>query len=440
MLMGKEGKFGNQEAEMMPITAIYDVSMKKPAREPFEWGELVFYTNQGIGYKGHNEDALVIAPRKGKFYVLDGLGGSNNGTLAAKIGAVKIAELLALDENSDILKNPAVMQECLHEALCNSELAQETILSNGSPSGFAYAGISILGEKLDIVWAGDVRVLVIRKGRVVFATVDEGPREWIFRHIVTNDVSWKSAGQTTTENFKLQDGDIVVVATDGFTDNFDHKVEEGGIPMKNADVGNIDIATKLNREDFYKGVEGLVRETLERMGSAGLATGFKGDNASLVAIRYRSKELGEKPQELADGLANKDLLGYWDTLGRLATELKHTKKLDDGVLKTVASIIKGELSLDSLLSDNYGISEGLSQSLTQWFVGKEGQREYVGIEISLENDAYGLGASENSRQKEIVKGVLMGITDLQSVHARLKDRVRNILNKRAIWAMGKEEL
>ncbi len=206
-------------------------------------GQVVFYTNKGIGYKDHNEDRIVINTEKNGFAVIDGMGGMGNGEEAA--------EILAEQIQKGFLNNTSYEQV--------QELAYVEMFNKGVGRGGAcYVSARVDQEGImHGAMAGDVRLIVVNiKGEVVFETKDEGAGPGVY-----NVVQGTEPGKTTKFSYKLEKGYKVLIFSDGVSDNFDEAEDD----FKEKKQGSQNIADFLNGKTLKEAVEELKSRQEEKV-------------------------------------------------------------------------------------------------------------------------------------------------------------------------------
>lgn len=183
-------------------------------------------TDKGIDYKDTNEDRVGVNPEGNLIVVADGMGGYKHGDIAAQY----LTESL-LANPDDHLKGLDV---------CRNKLVKEKD-PDKRKSMTCFASVQITeddtGKKYaNILRAGDVKVLIIRNNEVIYKSKDESltqqkidkgmitPDQALYDHernIVTNWVSAYSDNKSIEIPFSkpVQKGDIVLIYTDGISDN-----------------------------------------------------------------------------------------------------------------------------------------------------------------------------------------------------------------------------
>ncbi len=257
-----------------------EAEMSEPKVIKTKLGEIAFITNRGIGYKDENEDALVIGAEQDAFSIIDGMGGVGGGAQAANIMAEQILNGWQNGMSSRHI------QESAHR-----RMAEENLGGGGA----CYASTRIEGNILKVAQAGDVRVIVIREGKVVWSTEDEGSILWPLRNVVDNAITGENAGETVESSFTLEIGDMVVGGSDGLFDNFD---ERGQDSSKDAMAGNRNVASIVAGKSSLQGAQDLFNEVNQRMekyrqikdrkgkDQANLDTTYKPDNLSLFVYTF----------------------------------------------------------------------------------------------------------------------------------------------------------
>jgi len=160
---------------------------------------------------------LVVNPGKGYFAVIDGMGGVENGEVAARILAQELHYAFAsrYESASDAFE--------VHKK-SSGRMSREGV-GNG---GACYLAGKIKLSELHTYQAGDVKLKVFKKSGRIETTEDEA-----FEGAVTNFIDARipreniGQGKVTENKFKLDVGDIIVAASDGLWDNVvPEKVQE----------------------------------------------------------------------------------------------------------------------------------------------------------------------------------------------------------------------
>lgn len=253
-----------------------NVSFDQPVSISSPTGEIYLAIDVGDPARMPIEDRVLVIPKTegGSTYLVDadGLGGYDSGNVAAECLVRTIQKDAGINASGETMQKNASDQM--------SDVGLED-------AGVCYASLKITGNKMDVARAGDVRVVVIRNKDLVYATEDEG-----FLNVVDNAVTGSYHGDTTTDSFELQKDDIVVLASDGITDNFypnhynvvaekhwDYDVKD------EARLSNGGIVKIINEhEDLAEAIKEIGKYTLEEMNGQG-----KKDHRSLIIYRHQKK-------------------------------------------------------------------------------------------------------------------------------------------------------
>ena len=150
--------------EELNIPAIYGESnpMTEVMTCETPGGSWAWYTDQGVGYsKNENQDAIVVDPENEGMAVIDGMGGHPNGTEAAQI----LAE--SLDGHLTGIAQIETGQLSAVDRMQNELDSVE--------SGACYLAAHRTGNRLEILYAGDVRLAKYNPdGAHEFSTEDHG--------------------------------------------------------------------------------------------------------------------------------------------------------------------------------------------------------------------------------------------------------------------------
>lgn len=193
-------------------------------------GEVAAFSSRCPGKESANEDAAAVIPVNASSCVLvvaDGMGGHSAGEVAS---AIAVREMVrAIDES-------ASSDQILRIGIINGfERANAEIQSLGLGSGTTLAVVEISGDEARTYHAGDSVVLVIgSRGKVKLETTSHSPvgfgvaaglldsaeaMEHEERHVILNAVGSASMRIEIGSAIGLSPRDIVMVASDGLTDN-----------------------------------------------------------------------------------------------------------------------------------------------------------------------------------------------------------------------------
>lgn len=151
------------------------------------------------------------------FLVADGIGGYEYGEIASQIVAEGYAKVLA---------NGVSVEEATKAV---SEMLQKEKYNLGiKKMGTTVAAILLKGKVATIFWSGDSRVYVFRSGQQIYQTKDHSllnqlaekrPLNFVekkrYQHIITRSIMGSPDDSVDIHNLTLQDGDELLVCTDG---------------------------------------------------------------------------------------------------------------------------------------------------------------------------------------------------------------------------------
>lgn len=194
----------------------------------------------GISDKGkvrdHNEDAFVLDDSKGIYLVADGVGGQNAGEIASMIIAQVLPLMLSqkiaenLDDTSDRIE--AIVKEVLEDL---SQQIRNHSKINQALEGMASTVVFVIvrSQGVYVAHAGDSRAYLFRNGTMAQITTDhslvaklieigkitkEEARNHPAKHIVTSVLGQEEQLDTEIFFFKPQDGDYLLLCSDGLSD------------------------------------------------------------------------------------------------------------------------------------------------------------------------------------------------------------------------------
>ncbi len=173
--------------------------------------------------KTHNEDRVVVDSR-GLAVVIDGMGGVEDVDVAAKI----FAEMVQKAHNSWNKNRPWNWDEVI------TQIADEFNQQLKTPrSGVVFSGAKIFKEPdsdrryLDVVYMGDSQLVVIGNDGEVKDSTEKETRTVIMdgreREVVTNALAKAEVYQLNNKKVYIDDGDLVILASDGVWSNIDFR-------------------------------------------------------------------------------------------------------------------------------------------------------------------------------------------------------------------------
>lgn len=168
-------------------------------------GILAFGSDKGIGYAHpENQDGIVINTENDEFAVVDGIGGG--------FRPKRAMEILTSEIQLGFSKNTSFSEIHMN---AHVRMKKEGIGTGGA----SYIVARILPNFfLEIGQAGDVKLVIISNGEVVFATKDEG-----IDNLLLNYVTGIMLGHITQLTAGLLPNDRIVIASDGLWKNLKPK-------------------------------------------------------------------------------------------------------------------------------------------------------------------------------------------------------------------------
>jgi protein phosphatase len=215
-----------------------------------------------------NEDACLVCPERGLWAVADGMGGHAIGELASRTVVAALDDLRPAGSLALLLE---AARERLHAA--NRLLRTEAATRKVPVIGSTVVVLAACGGECGYLWAGDSRLYLCRSGRLRLLTRDHrlaaapGPHGPL-ASAVTRAVGAVDALDLDTATVEAQDGDVLVLCSDGLSDA----------------VSDPEIAAALVTGDCARAADALVDLALARGGR---------DNVSAVVVRAEDR-LGER--------------------------------------------------------------------------------------------------------------------------------------------------
>jgi protein phosphatase len=190
---------------------------------------VVAATSCGFGYKESNEDGYLVLSDKKILALTDGMGGHVAGHLASCIAidffehavgqGMEIEEAIAYANGAILLRSRS-----------------DPRLGGTFPMGCTFAAVQLKHNLLKVAHVGDTKVLVLRQGRIAFETQDHTQGQQLLReglvdrttafelnHILNRCLGLDflhAQRDVSVSQVILQEGDRVLIATDGVTDNY----------------------------------------------------------------------------------------------------------------------------------------------------------------------------------------------------------------------------
>lgn len=231
-------------------------------------------TNRGLVRK-KNEDSFLVDKRRGLFMVADGMGGHKGGEVASKMAIELIDRMFNIQNNTKDYEQ--LLKEVIEKA--NYRIYEESQMrSDCSDMGTTLTTTFINKDSLLIAHIGDSRVYLIRDKKIYQLTEDhslvgellrngeitsEMAQKHPHRNILTRALGTESKVEIDMQNYKLKQGDLLLLCTDGLTNLVNEKEILQVISKKE---GNLERSTKE-----------LVNLALERGGN---------DNITVILVCY----------------------------------------------------------------------------------------------------------------------------------------------------------
>jgi protein phosphatase len=224
-----------------------------------------------------NEDALLDAPELGLWAVADGMGGHAVGDLASRM---VIESLAGMNAGSAIADARAQLLDV--NARLRTEAAQRQVSRIGSTVVLLAARDGACGY----VWAGDSRLYLLRRGRLMQLTRDHSHVEELkargqltaeealhhpAQHLITRAVGALDVLELEEDSIDLRDGDTFMLCSDGLSN----------------EVSEEEIASELAESDCQLAAQRLLETALSRGGR---------DNISVVVARAEDLLGADKTQ------------------------------------------------------------------------------------------------------------------------------------------------
>jgi protein phosphatase len=221
-----------------------------------------------------NEDRFVARPEIGLWAVADGMGGHGSGDVASGMVADSLGALAPPASAPDLL---AGFEAQIIRA--NAELKRFAAAKGADVIGSTVVALLTYGRHYAIVWSGDSRLYLLRKGKLAQLSRDHteaqelvdnriiGPEEartWPRRNVVTRAIGVYDEAELELENGNLEAGDRFVLCSDGLTGH----VEDG------------EIAETVAAERPQAACDALIALTLSRGAT---------DNVTVVVVECREK-------------------------------------------------------------------------------------------------------------------------------------------------------
>ena len=225
-----------------------------------------------------NEDRYFIAPDKKAAAIADGMGGHENGKIAAYIAIETFAaHREEIAESGFSEEKFALIMQKINQAVYDYKQTEAA----GKMMGTTFSGIVIEKNTLFLAHVGDSRVYLYRRGILTQLTEEHSYLAELLRsgkdtenipnieknkHILTKAIGPEKMVEGQISTFPLEDGDVILLCTDGLYNK----------------VSDLEITAALETNNSIEDIiAGLVSLALQRGGN---------DNITLVLCRYEQEE------------------------------------------------------------------------------------------------------------------------------------------------------
>lgn len=174
--------------------------------------------------RDNNEDNYAAHPETGIWAVADGMGGHERGDWASER---IVAAIETVRPNGDFDQLVKDFSSAIHTA--NAEIYEASV-SHGARMGSTVVGLVIGGRRFAVVWAGDSRAYLLRRGTFIQLTTDhtqvqalidrgilapEEARSHPMSHVLAKAVGVESSLELDAIADIVEPGDIFLLCSDG---------------------------------------------------------------------------------------------------------------------------------------------------------------------------------------------------------------------------------
>ena len=191
-----------------------------------------YCSDRGLVRKA-NEDAYGYDEELGLFLVADGVGGSVAGERASRLAVQTILESAETDSVQAVDNPKRFLISSIQEA---HQKIREDVAENPGLAGMATTMVAmlILDDYAAVAHIGDSRLYLYRRGNLIQKTVDHSLIQDMIksgsikadiahtlpiRHVITRCIGMDEKVIPDAGDFYLQDGDRVLMCTDGLTEH-----------------------------------------------------------------------------------------------------------------------------------------------------------------------------------------------------------------------------
>ena len=193
-------------------------------------------TDVGLVRKA-NEDSILMMTEQSFWLVADGMGGHANGAIASQTA---VSGFKALQLSEDFEQAITEIADRVHAV--NSRLSHMNVEAESGQMGTTAISLLIRGDKFAIIWVGDSRAYIYRRGGLfqisvdhthVQDLVDEGilnpdeAKDHPMGHVLTRALGVQESVQVDVVQDMIEPGDRIILCSDGLTGPVsDEKIRE----------------------------------------------------------------------------------------------------------------------------------------------------------------------------------------------------------------------
>jgi serine/threonine protein phosphatase PrpC len=262
---------------------IYNAELRGVEQLSLPSGEIAYYSRRCSEKLTPNEDCAVVIPFGEHGVVIavaDGVGGLPMGDAASRIALETLADFVTR------ISEPARLRSAILDAI---ERANQRVLALGTGAGTTLAIAQVIDDTLRTYHVGDSEIFVVGgRGAVKFQTLAHGPVAYGVhcglidpeealahedRNLVSNIVGSNGMRIELGPHLKLAPRDVVLICSDGITDNLHTQEISKHIAGKRPEFAAQNMVDALEKK----------RELCDQ----GL---FKEDDSTIILYRRRSTQ------------------------------------------------------------------------------------------------------------------------------------------------------
>lgn len=245
----------------------------------------------------NNEDNLSLIPERGLYLVCDGVGGHASGEVASRIAVETIRDAVGVFAKSGKPLGLLELVEGIEAAnSAISTAAQTRPGCQGMGSTVVAALVDAEKAQLNVAWVGDSRIYRVRGEKIEQVSRDhsligqqvekgvltaEQAEYSPFKHVITRALGMADKVEIEGGEHPIQDGDYVLLCSDGLTDMLDDEDIERIVAGSGGDVDQavnalVDLANRKGGDDNVTALLLLFTARQERRGFFARMTGRAG--------------------------------------------------------------------------------------------------------------------------------------------------------------------